>query len=392
MKLTKSAIDRLTAPAGAPAFYRDDEIRGFGIKVFPSGAKTFFLEKKISGRSRRMSLGRFGEITVDQARKEAIKLAGHIVTGGDPVAEKAQRKMEAKTLREVFIAYMGRRELKPQTLKDIGRCMSEVYPDWLDKPFTKVTPDMVVKRHREHGEHRSEARANLAMRYLRAIFNFAMVEYTAADGKSLLDQNPVRKLSLTKSWHRVERRRSLIKEHELGPWFDAVSAIGNPILRDYLRLLLLTGLRRQEAATLKWADVDLSARTLTIPDPKNREPHTLPLSDYLFGMLEEAHSHKVNDFVFPGTGAGGHLVEPRKQIAKVVDACGIAFTPHDLRRTFATVAESLDIPAFAVRRLLNHKTGSDVTGGYLVISPERLREPMQRISVYILSKAKASLG
>ena len=388
MKLTKSVVDKLSVPENSPTFYRDDEIRGFGVKVFTSGVKTFFLEKKINGRSRRMSIGRYGELTVEQARREATKLAGQIVTGGDPVTEKAQKKIASKSLREVFETYMGRRELKPQTLFDIRRCMNEVYPDWLDKPFTKITPDMIVKRHREYGDKRSPARANLAMRYLRAIFNFALVEYTNSEGKSLLNQNPVGKLSQTKSWHRIERRRSLIKVHELGLWFRTVQTIENPKLRDYLTLLVMTGLRRQEAATLKWSDVDMVGRTLTVRDPKNRQPHTLPLSDYLYNMLLEANKRKSNEYVFPGTGAGGHLVEPRKQIAKAVEACGIVFTPHDLRRTFATVAESLDIPAYAVKALLNHKTGADVTGGYLVISPERLREPMQRISQYILSKAQ----
>ncbi len=384
MKLTKSVVEKLPLPTDSPTFYRDEEIRGFGIKVFTTGAKTFFLEKKINGRSRRMSIGRFGEVTAEQARKEAIRLAGQIVTGGDPVADKAQKRMASKVLREVFETYMTRRDLKPQTLLDIRRCMNEVYPDWLDKAFVRITPDMIVKRHAEYGQQHSAARANLAMRYLRAIFNFAMVEYTDAEGRSLLEQNPVRKLSLTKGWYRIEQRRHLIRPHELGAWFRAVRDIDNPVLRDYLTLLVLTGLRRQEAATLTWTEVDLIGKTLTIPDPKNRQPHTLPLSDFLYAMLQAAHARRINEYVFPGNGASGHLVEPRKQIAKVVAACGIPFTPHDLRRTFATVAESLDIPAYAVKALLNHKQAGDVTQGYLQISPERLRRPMQTITDYLL--------
>jgi integrase len=253
--------------------------------------------------------------------------------------------------------------------------------------MTRVTPEMVVKRHREYGEAHSEARANLAMRYLRAIFNFAQAEYTTADGKPVIEGNPVKKLSQTKSWHRVERRDTLIKAHELGPWFNAVQAVENDTLRDYLTLMVLAGLRRQEAATLKWADVDLKGKTLTVRNPKNRHDHTLPLSDFLFDMLARRKADAVNEYVFPGTGAAGHIVEPRKQIAKVVDACGISFTPHDLRRTFATVAESLDIPAYALKRLLNHSNGADVTAGYIVASTERLREPMQKITDYVLKAA-----
>lgn len=71
----------------------------------------------------------------------------------------------------------------------------------------------------------------------------------------------------------------------------------------------------------------------------------------------------------------------------VAEASGVRFTPHDLRRTFITIAEGLDIPAYALKRLLNHKSGADVTGGYLVIDTERLRDPMERITGFILKAA-----
>jgi integrase len=94
--------------------------------------------------------------------------------------------------------------------------------------------------------------------------------------------------------------------------------------------------------------------------------------------------NRSNDYVFPGTGAAGHIVEPRKQMAKVTMYSDIHFTVHDLRRTFITIAESLDIPAYALKRLLNHKMANDVTAGYIVADVERLRKPMQLITDYIL--------
>ena len=84
---------------------------------------------------------------------------------------------------------------------------------------------MVKKRHQKHGEERSEARANLAMRYLRALFNFAAAEYQDDEGKPLVDINPVKKLSQTQAWYRVDRRQTVIKPHELGPWVNAVLAL-----------------------------------------------------------------------------------------------------------------------------------------------------------------------
>jgi integrase len=78
----------------------------------------------------------------------------------------------------------------------------------------------------------------------------------------------------------VERRQTFIKSHELSLWYDGVENLQNKVFRDYLVLLLFTGLRRQEAATLKWDQIDLIAKTLTVLDTKNHESHTLPLSDY----------------------------------------------------------------------------------------------------------------
>ncbi len=101
-------------------------------------------------------------------------------------------------------------------------------------------------------------------------------------------------------------------------------------------------------------------------------------------MFKLRKQQQTNDYVFPGTGAAGHIVEPRKQMAKVTQLTDIQFTVHDLRRTLITIAESLDIPAYALKRLLNHRMTNDVTAGYIVADVERLRRPMQLITDYIL--------
>ena len=158
----------------------------------------------------------------------------------------------------------------------------------------------------------------------------------------------------------------------------------NGILRDYLLLLIFTGLRRSEGAQLKWNQIDFVQKTLTIIDTKNHESHTLPLSDYLVDLLMQRKKIATTEFVFPGNGAGGYIVEPRKQMEKVIKTSGIHFIIHDLRRTFITIAEGLDISAYAVKRLANHKMKQDVTSGYIITDVERLRKPMQQITDYLL--------
>jgi len=186
----------------------------------------------------------------------------------------------------------------------------------------------------------------------------------------------------------------VVKAHELGAWFGAVLDEDNckgpngAVLRDYLLLIVLTGLRREETASLRWENVDLVGRTLTVRHTKNHEDHTLPLSDFLVELLQRRKSDAVNEYVFPGGGRKGYIYEPRKFMNRIMAATGITFTLHDLRRTFITVAESLDIPAYALKRLLNHKMSNDVTAGYIITDVERLRIPMQRITDYMLRSAK----
>src|SRR5919109_952883 len=249
MKLTKAVIDKLPAPGSGYALYRDDELPGFGVRITHAGVKSFFLEKRIHRKVKRLTLGRYGVLTAEQARKEAIKLLGKIASGGDPIADKAQTRLESITLGEAFEAYLTTRaSLKPLTVKDMRRAMKG-FEGWMKRPLLSLTRDMIARRHKELGAA-SQARANLAMRYLRAVFNFAMAEYTDAKGKPLLTDNPVKKLSQTRAWYRVDRRQTIIKPHQLGPWMQAVLSLDNELARDYFLLVLLTGLRRTEEFNL----------------------------------------------------------------------------------------------------------------------------------------------
>ncbi len=129
---------------------------------------------------------------------------------------------------------------------------------------------------------------------------------------------------------------------------------------------------------------DLKARTFTLRDTKNRDSHTLPMSDFIYDIFMRRRKTTQGEFVFPAKSNTGYLQEPRKALLNVIKLSGIEFTTHDLRRTFITTAESLDISAYALKRLLNHKMNNDVTSGYLIIDVERLRKPMQQVTDYLL--------
>lgn len=397
-KLTKSLIDSIPYPESGQVFYRDAELKGFGLRV-GTNSKVYIAEGKVDGKTVRVTIGRHGVFTAEQARQEAKGILGMIAKGANPNDEAKARRAKSVTLAEVYKDYRAaRKSLKPITLRDYDRILTTYLAAWQNKPLSEVNKDMIERKHREIGE-RSPAQANLTMRFVRALFNFAIGQYEDSAGTPIIPDNPVRRLSQTRSWYRVDRKHTVIKAHDLPAWLKAVNNLANDqvgrnreMIRDYLLLILFTGLRREEAASLRWKDVDLKSKTLTIPDPKNRQPHVLPLTEFLHALLKrrQAEVGKSSPFVFPGDGVKGYLNEPRKQMQRVTEESGVEFTLHDLRRTFITIAESLDISAYALKRLANHKMASDVTAGYIISDVERLRGPMQQITDYLLRAAQAS--
>lgn len=306
-----------------------------------------------------------------------------MATGSDPIAEKKERNIRAITLSETYQDYLKtRKDLKENTIKDYNRVMKWAFEDWFSRPITEITKDMVERRHRERGK-RSQARANNAMRVLRAIINHARSKFEDAKGNPIIVTNPVERLSQIRAWFKVERRQTLIKAHQLAPWYQASLQLNNESTRDYLHFLLFTGLRRSEGAKLSWDEVDFEDRTFTISDTKNGESHTLPFSNFIEDLLKRRFENKQNEFVFPSDSKTGHIIDPQKSLIRIAEISGVKFTLHDLRRTFITIAESQDIPAYALKQLLNHKDPRDVTAGYIVMDVERLRDPMQKVTNFI---------
>jgi integrase len=391
MKITKSFVDKVEPPkpkteqTSTQDFYRDEAIPGFGLRITSGGAKSFIVEKRVNGRVKRMTLGRYGNLTVEQARTEAMKILGKVATGSDPIAEKRERYARSVSLQQVFNDYLKtRKDLKESTIQDYTKIMNTSFDGWLNTPIAEITKDMVEKKHRVLGE-RSEARANNSMRVLRALINHAMSKYEDAKGNPIMLINPVDRLSQTRAWYKVEPRKNLIRPTQLKPWYEATLQLNNETSRDYLHFLLFTGLRKTEAAQLRWENINFEEKTFTIPDTKNSEPHTLPFSNFIEELLLRRFESRQSFFVFPSESKTGYIQDPRKAILKVCEISGVEFRLHDLRRTFITIAESRDIPAYALKKLLNHKDKADITAGYIISDFSRLREPMRVIEKYILS-------
>ncbi|NMP32563.1 integrase family protein [Thalassotalea sp. M1531] len=397
-KITKSFVDKVELPESGQAFYRDNLLKGFAVRVTVGGSKAFVLEKRINRKLKRITLGRYPEITVETARKEAQKYLGEIATGIDPIAKRQQAEAEQMTLWQVWQDYRRvKSNLKEKTYVQYEMYLNGKLADWKNKRLVDISKDMVAKRHAQLLSSHSPSYANTAMRVLSAIYKFAKGQYEDNSGNSLFPHNPVERLGQLNAWAREPRRQNVIKPHQLQAWYEALQdmkfntgAESHHVAADYLLFLLLTGLRKNEAATLTWDNVDLEEGSIHIPDTKNKEPLTLPLSDVLISILNYRLRFRTNDYVFSSRKAK-FLAYPEKALRYLTESSGIKFTFHDLRRTFITVAESLDISAYAIKRLVNHKNGSDVTEGYIIANHDRLRAPMQRITDFFKEQCNINL-
>jgi len=386
-KLTKSYVDSRSAPG----FYWDTALTGFGLRISGS-TKTYIVQARVNGVDRRRSIGRHGVFTPEQARLRAQKALHEMASGIDPREAEKARLMAGIALEEAFQDYLRRSQLKPRTEQDYRGYMARYFSDWASRSVVAIKADMVEARHQKLLAEHGGAQADVAMRFLRAVFNFASGKYQREDGEPLLPVNPVKRLSAAKLWAKPRPRERYVEESKLGAWYKAVNDLSGrreddaETIRDYLLFLVFTGLRRTEAMTLRWEHVDLQARKFVVPaeNTKNSTSHALPLTSVTLEILKSRAEARINDFVFPGRGRRGHLVEPKRAIARVTESSGVEFALHDLRRTYATCASTVIDNQSTVKRLMNHRTASqDITEGYKQ-GVERLRDPAQRVVDYML--------
>ncbi len=394
MKITinQKNVGALPFAKDQACLYLDDSLIGFGIRVGKK-KKAFYAEKRVQGRPVRVTLGEFPLMSAEEARKAALSSLAQMAKGVDLNRKKNLGLQFSIPLRSVCQEYLAKRPLKPRTRQDVRVVLGSYLQDWLDLPLCEISKAMVSDRHAEISR-RSSAQANLCMRYLQAIFNFARAQYEFPGGELI---NPVLVLTETKTWNKRKRRQTVIPKARLGRWFRAALELREQkhyqVPYDFVLTLLLTGLRKGEASQLRWSDVDLENKCLTIPEKmtKNLQTHRLPLSSFLWDLLKKRCATRKNDLVF--ANKKGEPLETAWYSLKLIEKeCGVKCCHHDLRRTFASIAESIGIDGYKLKRLLNHSIIHDVTGGYIVAAYdiEGLRESVQQITDFVLQQADES--
>jgi integrase len=363
MKLSKDTVARLTLQEGkSDQIWFDDDLPGFGVRLRAGGKSVWIIQYRVGVKQRRETLGDIRKIDLDKARKTAKAKFAAVTLGSDPAADKAQAKIKAKrTLSAVIEEYLAFKEnkLRPKSLHETTRYLRKSWKPLHGVPIHKVERGDVAVHLRRIASESGGVSANRAQTALSSMYTWAMKE-------GLTDSNPV---VATNRPADEEPRQRVLSDAELAKIWKALPT------SDYgriVKLLVLTGQRREEIGGLRWSEVDLDKRLISLPKErtKNKLPHDIPLSDSAVDILSES-KRRDGDYVFGTTSERpfcGYALGKRT-IDKVIRPALAPWRLHDIRRTVATVmADSppdkehlsdrgLGIQPHIVEAVLNHVSG-----------------------------------
>lgn len=312
MKLTKPFVDNLHygKTDNKQDIRWDDAIPGFGVRVYPSGKKSFVLAYRHAGRKRIMVLGRYGTITLAQAREMARnELAKMRVEHTDPLDQrnKARNGEKISGLCRVYLSDYAKPH-KKSWKDDERRINNRILKRWRNRQVSTITKRDITILHQKIGAtHPYEA--NRMVELLSKMFSLAK-------DWGFIDQqmaNPARGVTAYKE----EKRDRWVTPEELPKLAQAIDEDENHYARYALWLYLLTGVRKSELLRAKWEDIDWDRKEMRIPETKAGRVHHLPLSGPAIATLKDIPREKDNPYILPGLKTGSHMVNIDKPWQRV---------------------------------------------------------------------------
>ena len=414
VKLTAGRIRDFNCPAEvAQVFLWDVDAPGLAVRATPAGkrnpkgTKAYIFQGKLDGKDIRLTIGDTRNWDIDKAQAQARKLGTLIDQGIDPRTEKKSRIAEMRdevirnqtTFGDAVKDYVEHKRrakdnlpLKQRTKDDYlgmiasgklfengnigqagalhGLVEKPIYA--IDKNDIRKVYDLAIKR--------GERQAAYSMQVLRAVLNWHGIK---------VEGNPLGKDVAGKERIRIPQPKATAKPippERIGIWWHAVGQAINPVTRDYLRFLLLTGCRVSEPKNILISDCDMVAGRVTVRDTKNRTDHTILMSHQVAEIVERNLAGKRADATLFS------LADGKKTIASVAKRSGTQFSAKDLRSTFASIAEEL-VSAYTLKRMINHATPGDVTGThYVTKSDSMLKTGWQAVADFIESQAQKEVA
>ena len=385
-RLTDSIIKALPVPQKGNRITYDADVKGFGVRVTASGARAFVLNYRTgAGRERRFTIGSFPDWRTAAARQEAAELKKRVDRGEDPLGE-FQDARDAKTMADLCQRFRTEHlpKKRPSTQRDYaGIIDAHILPALKQRKVAEITFADVDDLHRHISKH-APYRANRTVAVLGKMFSLAIKWGWRTDSPAKgVERNHEAKRQTYLSPPELIRLADMLTIH---PDRDAANAI---------RLLLLTGARRGEVLSMRWADLNLVEGIWTKPGAatKQKTEHRVPLSAAVRLLLTDLRTQAAADavFVFPGRGAQGFRRELKKDWATICKAAGIdGVRVHDLRHTYASVLASSGQSLPVIGALLG-RTQPATTARYAHLFDDPLRAATERAAAALSGSATADV-
>lgn len=381
LHLTKRNIDAIPFPPKGQVDYFDTELKGLALRV-GRDVKTFFVQIDVfdqgaqKHRTVKGKLGRYGEITPEQARREAPKILQKLREGKSVAPE------VIPTLDDLYKRYLKDKPLAASTRQAYSYHVGPKFASWLELPLSKIastlTPDVVISRYQQIRETSGYGAAQNSFKCLQSIIKYGSILYP-----QFLAANPVRVISEAKLWAQHRVRDDLLEPEQFPLFWEGLLRF-TPVHRDCFLVALYQGWRPNEAQSLRWDDVNLETGIahLRHETESTKRSYTVPLCSQVLEICKRRQEarEKENPFVFPSdwhTGKRGHVT---LRAEKLRQRTGLDLTVHGLRRTFITMGERLRLRREDINLLTGHVDHSVTGRHYTRLTADDLRPILQRIA------------
>lgn len=403
-------------------FFWDGKTSGLGLRVTASGAKSYIFQTELHGKTIRITIGNCPAWSISEAQEEANRLKVKTDQGIDPRQEAADKKAAEQAAEDLkkskealvndawqaYLAYQkdkmqhshiergkrwGERHLKDhENLSQAGgepkkrgkglTAQGVLYP-LLQMRMTDINAQVLKEWQRREAETRAN-NARQGFEMFRAFWRWCasrpeysvVIDPQAVESKDLRDEIPSRK----------SKQFDVLQRAHMPAWFAAVRTL-NPVISAYLQALLLTGARREEMASLTWQDIDFQWNSIWVKDKVHEEGRKIPLTPYLANLLIALP--RRNQWVFSSvSAANGRIAEPRIPHNRALSIAGLPpVTLHGLRRTFASLAEWVEMPRGIVAQIMGHAPSATAERHYINRPLELLAVWHGKYEAWILQEA-----
>lgn len=369
INFTQKIIEDLPLPPKDKRLYfYDKHVQGLELMITHQGAKSFKVYRKFQETPVRISLGKYPQMTIEEARRKAQKVISELISGKNPNEEKKKIRSEI-TFGKMFDTFMERySKQQKKSWKHDEREVNRFLPHWFQRKLSSITKQEVQVLHEKIRAENGLYQANRLLERIKVIYNKA-IEW-GWEGT-----NPARGIKKFKE----KSRNRFLHPDELPSFFESLELEQNDTVKDYIYVSLLTGARKSNILSMRWEDINFERQEWLIPETKNGESLRIPLVPKTLEILKNRlQRYGMGEWVFEGSGQTGHLIEPKSGWKRILERAGIKnLRLHDLRRTVGSWQAATGANSYIIGSTLGHKDQKS-TAVYARLNIDPIRASLEK--------------